>query len=159
MNKNKIVWWGLAFLIVCLSAGRIFYLRVNKSDYDDKNNKIYLGKCIFAIETVSDEEKRERGLSGRESLDPDSGMLFSFDKEGVYSFWMKDMRFPIDIIWLKDNTVVDINQNISYQSKNIYSSKEKVDKVLELNSNDASRCEIKAGSRLERLERTHSNSK
>ncbi len=43
------------------------------------------------------------GLSGRESLDEDRGLLFIFDQPGIYSFWMKDMNFPIDIIWISSD--------------------------------------------------------
>lgn len=57
--------------------------------------------------TVADtEQSRERGLGGRESLSPDEGMLFIFPEDGIYPFWMKDMRFPIDILWLSDTGAV-----------------------------------------------------
>lgn len=57
---------------------------------------------------------RERGLSGRNGLGADEGLLFVFDKPGRYGFWMKDMLFPIDIIWISENgIVVHIEQNIS----------------------------------------------
>lgn len=51
---------------------------------------------------VADEpEERALGLSYFKSLPQDQGMLFLFDKSDIYPFWMKDMNFPIDIIWLK----------------------------------------------------------
>lgn len=57
---------------------------------------------------------RERGLSGKESLDPDEGMLFVFDAPDTVSFWMKDMLFPIDIIWIgADMHVVDTTEHLS----------------------------------------------
>jgi uncharacterized membrane protein (UPF0127 family) len=43
---------------------------------------------------------REQGLSDRTSLPKDSGMLFVFPNAGVYGFWMKDMHFPLDIVWI-----------------------------------------------------------
>jgi len=59
-------------------------------------------------------EERGRGLSGRAGLAEDEGMLFVFSEDGRYSFWMKDMLFSIDIIWIaKDGTIVDIARNIS----------------------------------------------
>jgi uncharacterized membrane protein (UPF0127 family) len=48
------------------------------------------------------------GLSGHAPLAEDEGMLFIFDEASVYPFWMKDMLFPIDIIW------IDANSRISY---------------------------------------------
>ncbi len=67
---------------------------------------------------VSDTEaSRIAGLSGRATLVKGSAMLFVFDKPDTYGFWMKDMKFPIDIIWLDENKkVVDIEKNASVDS-------------------------------------------
>ncbi|MEK7132690.1 MAG: DUF192 domain-containing protein [Patescibacteria group bacterium] len=59
-------------------------------------------------------EARAKGLGGQTRLAPDEGMLFVFDSDAKYQFWMKDMRFPIDILWLSDKgEVVDIRENAS----------------------------------------------
>ena len=59
-------------------------------------------------------ESRARGLGGREGLAPDEGMLFIFPKDGDYAFWMKDMRFSIDILWLSvDGEVIYSIENLS----------------------------------------------
>jgi len=50
--------------------------------------------------------QQSQGLSGRTGLGTDEGMLFIFDKPGIYPFWMKDMNFPIDIIWMDENLQV-----------------------------------------------------
>ena len=55
------------------------------------------------IEISDTKAKREQGLSGKEGLAENEGMLFVFEKEGYYGFWMKDMNFPIDIAWLDKN--------------------------------------------------------
>ncbi|HBI16848.1 MAG: hypothetical protein UR60_C0015G0006 [Candidatus Moranbacteria bacterium GW2011_GWF2_34_56] len=146
MSKNKIV-LGIGLLIIFLFLELFFYLKKENEDYKNEK-KASLGECAINLEIVSEDEKRKRGLSNRDSLCDNCGMLFLFDKEGDYFFWMKDMRFPIDIIWLRDNEVVYIAQNVSHQSKSVYSSREKADKVLELNANDASRCNIKIGDKL-----------
>ena len=57
-------------------------------------------------EVASTPETRALGLGGRESLAEGSGMLFVFDNEAKHSFWMKDVKFPIDIIWLDKNKKV-----------------------------------------------------
>ncbi len=52
---------------------------------------------------------REQGLSGRSELKENEGMLFVFPEDGVYTFWMKDMSFSIDMIWIsKSGTVVHV---------------------------------------------------
>ena len=57
---------------------------------------------------------RMKGLSGRSALPADHGMLFVFDHDGYISFWMKDMKFPIDILWLSSiGTVVHVQENVS----------------------------------------------
>lgn len=55
---------------------------------------------------------RKKGLSKMESLPLTSGMLFVFGKDGRWGFWMKDMKFAIDIIWIDENKrIVDIVKN------------------------------------------------
>lgn len=54
------------------------------------------------------------GLSDFPSLPPDTGMMFVFPQPGTYSFWMKDMRFALDMVWLDaDNRIITIHENIS----------------------------------------------
>lgn len=55
------------------------------------------------VDLATTPEQRSQGLSGRHSLREDEGLLFVFDKPGQYGFWMKEMNFPIDIIWLDES--------------------------------------------------------
>jgi uncharacterized membrane protein (UPF0127 family) len=66
---------------------------------------------IIKAEVVDNEESRMKGLSGRESLAGDEGMLFVFEKPDIYPFWMKDMKFALDIIWIKDKHIVNLTKN------------------------------------------------
>ncbi len=68
-------------------------------------------------EVVDTPASRAQGLSGRPSLAEDEGMLFVFDHSGKYGFWMKDMLFPIDMIWInEDQVVVHIERNATPSS-------------------------------------------
>lgn len=68
--------------------------------------------CVKA-EIADTDESRQRGLMFRESLAGDKGMLFIFQREAIYSFWMKNMRIPLDMIWIgSDKKVVDIKQDV-----------------------------------------------
>jgi len=75
------------------------------------NNEINTGGFLYSlkineidlyVELADTPEKRAQGLSGKKELNHDRGILFVFDKSDAYSFWMKDMNFPIDIIWLDE---------------------------------------------------------
>ena len=60
---------------------------------------------------------QEKGLSGRTSLGPNDGMLFLFPEPGFHRFWMKNMKIPIDIIWLDANRrIVDVWENATPES-------------------------------------------
>jgi len=70
------------------------------------------GEVIYAELAVTEQE-RQLGLMFRQGINPDQGMLFVFEREGIHSFWMKNMEFPIDIIWLdKDKRIVHIEKNV-----------------------------------------------
>ena len=62
----------------------------------------------FAVELAETPEQRERGLSGRTDLPRGTGMLFVYPGPGVRSFWMVDMRFPIDLAWITEGRVVAV---------------------------------------------------
>lgn len=63
----------------------------------------------LSAQVVADGPSRQKGLAGRLCLGSDQAMLFVFDKAGYYPFWMRDMRFDIDIVWIgEDHTVADI---------------------------------------------------
>lgn len=67
----------------------------------------------FISETASDQESRRRGLSGRETMPGDRGMLFILDTAQQNFFWMKDMMFNIDIlVFDRDRKLIDILYNL-----------------------------------------------
>ena len=95
----------------------------------------------IGLRVADDNQERELGLSYFKSLPQDQGMLFVFDKPGIYPFWMKGMNFPLDIIWLKSEQgggyrVVYVARNVSPSSyPNSINPKTEADAVLEMNSN------------------------
>jgi hypothetical protein len=69
--------------------------------------------AVFTVEVVADKASREKGLSGRDSLPPDSAMLFMLEPGRPVAFWMKDMKFPIDIIvFERSRRVIGIMKNL-----------------------------------------------
>ncbi len=74
-------------------------------------------RTTINIEVVDTPASRERGLSGRLSLPEGQGMLFVFDSDATYSFWMPNMRFAIDIIWIdSEGRIVDIKEHATPES-------------------------------------------
>lgn len=68
---------------------------------------------MFEAEVAQTPVNRTRGLSYRESLTARTGMLFVFERPRLSAFWMKEMRFPLDFIWIgADCTVVDITPDV-----------------------------------------------
>ena len=73
---------------------------------------LIVGEARLAVEVANDDAKRQQGLSGREVLPKDGGMLFVFDEPGRYEFWMKDMRFALDMLWLASGQVTEVTANV-----------------------------------------------
>ena len=97
------------------------------------------------VEIADSDEERAKGVMFRDKLD--GGMLFVFEKPGIYSFWMKDTLIPLDIIWIKDNKVVFIQENAQpcNGSCTSYNLGEEASHVLELNSGEVKKLEIEIG--------------
>lgn len=147
--KNIII---IIILVIILGAGFFFtrqYLENNPGGFFGQSNAITINDQKINIILADTEEEREQGLSGRESLDENQGMLFTFDRPGFYGFWMRDMKFPIDIIFLNGEEVVTIYENVPPPSEGqvltIYKPEEPADRVLELNANKASELELQKG--------------
>ena len=66
------------------------------------------------LEITRTREEQTRGLSHRQSLPWNHGMLFEYDSPGFPLFWMKDMHFDIDIVWIRDSRIVDISPEVPH---------------------------------------------
>ena len=96
--------------------------------------------------------QRERGLSGMLSLPRDEGMLFLFDQSDTFTFWMPDMHFSIDMVWIDENwRVVDVTQHATPESypKTIFSPRIPARYVLEINDNKTNEWGITNGTVIE----------
>ncbi|MEK7502976.1 MAG: DUF192 domain-containing protein [Patescibacteria group bacterium] len=103
------------------------------------------------VDIANNEKERNKGLGGRKNLPEDSGMLFIFEIPAKYSFWMKDMRFPIDIIWIEENKkITAISENIAPETYPAsFSPSEPVKYVLEVNAGWADKNGVKSGDSIE----------
>lgn len=108
---------GGIFVVTLLAAGPFFNFLLGTRDYpayEREFAKVFInGTTVFA-EVARSPEERERGLSGRTELGSENGMLFVFDDYAGHSFWMKQMKIPLDIIWIAGSRIVDIEENVPF---------------------------------------------
>lgn len=77
---------------------------VAPANCEDSSSTSEIFNCnITELEYVVEPRQRELGLSGREHLPENSGMVFVFDQPATRCMWMKDMKFSLDIVWIDDN--------------------------------------------------------
>ncbi len=75
--------------------------------------EVRIGELVIDAEVARTPEERGQGLSGRSSLPDEGGMLFVFQQEGQPGFWMREMRFPLDFIWIsQDGLVMDLTEDV-----------------------------------------------
>ena len=111
---------------------------------------IHVRDIPLSITLADTPEERRQGLSGVREMGAEEGMLFVFETEDNYLFWMKDMHFPIDIFWINnDLEVVYIEKNLSpdtYPTR--YGSPEPARFVLETNAFFAETFNIQVGDKI-----------
>ena len=115
-------------------------------------DQIAIDGAVFNVEIASTTLEQTRGLSYRPSLGAQDGMLFIFGAGSVQTFWMKDMHFPLDMIWISGTKIVGFAQDVPAPAPGtplwslpIYSSPPNTDKVLEVNAGTVAKYNIKVG--------------
>ena len=112
---------------------------------------VRIGDRVFQVDVAKTAALRARGLSSRDGLGENEGLFFIFDKPGNYGFWMIDMKFPIDIIWINGGRVVGFAENAApepgkrFWGLKIYYPPEPVQNVLELGAGAVAKFRIKIG--------------
>ena len=101
--------------------------------YGKKYKIIEIKEHKFFVRLALSPKDQVQGLSGRKNIKKWEGMLFEFKRKSKYSFWMKNMNFPLDIIWIEEGRIVYIARNISCQHSEIISPQVEADTVLEIN--------------------------
>lgn len=110
--RNNILILLTIFITGCFS---FFYLNTSSAGECGayKIAEISIVNTTIRADVADNECKRTLGLSGRDPMGKGEGMLFKYDSEGARGIWMKDMKFPIDILWMnKDMAIVGIGQNV-----------------------------------------------
>ena len=111
---------------------------------------IQINNIELEVEVADQPHEQTRGLSERDSLAENGGMLFVFPKPDYYSFWMKDMHFPLDMIWIDENKkIVGIQKNVSPNSyPQTFFPPSPIKYVLEVNAGWSDRNNVKVEDRI-----------
>jgi uncharacterized protein len=93
-------------------------------------------RVVVTVEVARTEAEKVRGLSGREGLGPRQGMLFVYEAPVQPLIWMRGMRFPLDVLWIRDGRVVDLVRGAKPpapgEAPQVFAPREEVQYVLEV---------------------------
>lgn len=145
MNKSGFI--GILAGVIAL-AGCSSFVGVQSEYTFMKIDAVGIG-----VEVVSTDSTRQLGLSGRASLLDGTGMLFVYENPGLHGIWMKDMNFPIDIIWIgaEDSRkatlrVLDVEKNVDPETyPTVFTPNVPSSYVLEVNAGFADENEVEIG--------------
>lgn len=143
MTKILLAFFSLILVVIAF----VFYQKLSIPIADIKAHE-------FQLLVARSETDKQIGLSKYNNLAADKAMVFIFEKSDYYRFWMKDMKFPIDLIFIKGNKIVKIYENLptlksSIKDIPIYSPPEKIDKALEINARLSKKYNFKIGDTVE----------
>ena len=139
-----------AFLIGLI----VFLLASRQKPIKEGQYEISVGRNKVFVEIMDTPEKRAHGLSGRSLLSENEGMLFVFEEKDIMpAFWMKDMSFAIDIIWIDENfKIIGIEENLSPDTfPRAFSPSEPVKYVLETPAGWSKKNSIRVGDNVEKI--------
>jgi len=133
LKAKTLTLFSVFILIIITSI--LIYLKITPQN---PNPKLTINNTTIQVEIKDTPKTRKQGLSNRKHLPKDQGVLFIFDQPAQHSFWMKDMLFNLDFIWIKDNKVIDLTENVPAPKNNqppvSLKPKSPVNKVLEVNA-------------------------
>jgi len=149
MFRNVIL---IVFIAVIALMVTSYFFFKEKSEFKSKNlngneKNISVGGVNLLVDIADEPSEQAQGLSGRDLMAENKGMLFIFPESLIPSFWMKDMRFPLDMLWVDaSGTIIAITKNIPPETyPNIFSPPSPILYVLEVNSGWSDRNNIKVG--------------
>jgi uncharacterized membrane protein (UPF0127 family) len=159
MRKNKRtkrVFWSLFIIVSILVIIGILWnypMVTNTSSDPSVATNVQIGERLYTAELAVTPQERARGLSGRRDISSSHAMVFVFDEPGLYGFWMNDMNFPIDILWVRNNTVVHVEKNVSHLSPTIvYTPEVEATEVIEVVSGQSEEHGFGVGTKVEYIQ-------
>lgn len=145
---NKTYYFLLAMLfIVAVAWGISTNNKTVAEPVETTIKQVRIGGRVIDVDLADTPALQQQGLSGVERLDEGTGMLFVFEETAPRPFWMKDMNFPIDIIWIDENfNIVYIKNNATPESYlEVFTPETHARYVLEVAAGFAVENDIKVG--------------
>lgn len=145
---------GIVLIAIAIAAAAWWYFAIFSRSCNPPlpRETITVGSTTFSVEMATTMAEQACGLSGREGLGSNQGMIFLFGSGNTQTFWMKDMKFALDMIWISDGRVVGFAQNATAPAPGtqlwqlqLYSSPPDVDTVLEVDAGTVARDNIQIG--------------
>jgi uncharacterized membrane protein (UPF0127 family) len=156
MKKDLRIIFGLIVLVIGLLIFGSLLKIFPKGPTPIEKTQVKIADLKVLAEVAKNPAQRAKGLSGRTSLKDNEGMLFVFDREDRYPFWMKEVLIPLDFIWIsRDKTVADITPNAQPEPEKpqsqlrIYRSAVPVLYALEVKANLTREKNIRVGDEVE----------
>lgn len=132
IRKQFFILAGTSLILLSLLVVGGVFSRERSIQYPEG---VFIGEQLYTLEYARTEKEQARGLGEREQLCETCAMAFPFAVPGKYAFWMKGMRFPLDIAWIsQENRVVHIERSVAPDSKEVYVPEEGASIVLEFNA-------------------------
>lgn len=144
--------WPKIIIAICAVVIVVFITANVIGREQSKYRDVFISNNKIVAELAVTEGQKTQGLSGRGDLAEGRGMLFVYDGYYIPRFWMKSMKFPIDIIWIKDDIVAGFAKNLPPEGENpeqTYEPLTFVNYVLEVPAGYADRQGLKIGDKVE----------
>lgn len=141
----------IIFAITAIVLYMQYWDNIHYALFGDENQyNLYIDTTAITVSVADDHAERTLGLSGTPSLDELEGKLFIYDVDAKHGIWMKDMLFPIDIIWIDKNLqVVHIAENVAPSTyPQVFLPQVDARFVLEMNAFIVSSLKIQVGDRV-----------
>ncbi len=154
MNSIRSPFW-ISWLVIIFGVGLLwlaFRFMPFIPFFDQSAMMRFPDKTEWQVDVARSPQALERGLSGRESLLKGEGMLFVFPSAGRPMIWMKNMKFPLDIIWLNQWIIVDKVESAPLAGQNpevSYLPEADADMVLEVPAGTMQKHGLKLGDPLD----------
>lgn len=157
MTHSKIIITSIAITLLFAGCSGPTFTQPTRPSVKDSvtitenySQPLHIGQHTIFVEVVNTNAAREQGLSDREKLDDGKGMLFDFTNTNITkpSFWMKDMHFGLDLVWINNGKIIGITPNVPAPIDNnlpTYPPPGDITHVLEVPSGWCERAGVKVG--------------